>query len=80
MAFECSFQSLSYKSFANIPQKWGGPQAPWAPPLNPPQTLHLPQTTSIKGIICEAVTKGNISGITGANIKIIVVNQRRVHV
>ena len=35
MAFECSFQSLSYKSFANIPQK-GGAQAPWAPPLNPP--------------------------------------------
>ena len=35
MAFECSFQSLSYKSFANIPQK-GGSQAPWAPPLNPP--------------------------------------------
>ena len=35
MAFECLFQSLSYKSFANIPQK-GGPQAPWAPPLNPP--------------------------------------------
>ena len=27
MAFECSFQSLSYKSFANIPQK-GGAQAP----------------------------------------------------
>ena len=25
MAFECSFQSLSYKSFANIPQKGGGP-------------------------------------------------------
>ena len=24
MAFECSFQSLSYKSFANIPQKGGG--------------------------------------------------------
>ena len=35
MAFECSFQSFSYKSFANIPQK-GGAQAPWAPPLNPP--------------------------------------------
>ena len=35
MAFECSFQSLSYKSFANIPQK-GGALAPWAPPLNPP--------------------------------------------
>ena len=35
MAFECSFQSLSYKSFANIPQKVGA-QAPWAPPLNPP--------------------------------------------
>ena len=35
MAFECSFQSLSYKSFANIPQK-GGAQAPRAPPLNPP--------------------------------------------
>ena len=35
MAFECSFQSLSYKSFANITQK-GGAQAPWAPPLNPP--------------------------------------------
>ena len=27
MAFECSFQSLSYKSFANIPQK-GGPRPP----------------------------------------------------
>ena len=42
MAFECSFQSLSYKSFANIPQKGGGGgQAPWAPPLNPPlQTEH----------------------------------------
>ena len=26
MAFECSFQSLSYKSFANIPQK--GPPGP----------------------------------------------------
>ena len=38
MAFECSFQSLSYKSFANIPQK-GGAKAPWAPPLNPPLTL-----------------------------------------
>ena len=25
MAFECSFQSLSYKSFANIPQKGGAP-------------------------------------------------------
>ena len=25
MAFECSFQSLSYKSFVNIPQKGGGP-------------------------------------------------------
>ena len=25
MAFECSFQSFSYKSFANIPQKGGGP-------------------------------------------------------
>ena len=24
MAFECSFQSFSYKSFANIPQKGGG--------------------------------------------------------
>ena len=24
MAFECSFQSLSYKSFANISQKGGG--------------------------------------------------------
>ena len=35
MAFECSFQSFSNKSFANIPQK-GGAQAPWAPPLNPP--------------------------------------------
>ena len=38
MAFECSFQSLSYKSFANIPQK-GGAQAPWTPPLNPPLFL-----------------------------------------
>ena len=27
MAFECSFQSLSYKSFAKIPQK-GGPRPP----------------------------------------------------
>ena len=36
MAFECSFQSLSYKSFANIPQK-GGAQGAWAPPLNPSQ-------------------------------------------
>ena len=35
MAFECSFQSFSYKSFANIPPK-GGARAPWAPPLNPP--------------------------------------------
>ena len=35
MAFECSFQSFSYKSFANIPPK-GGALAPWAPPLNPP--------------------------------------------
>ena len=35
MAFECSFQSFSYKSFANIPQQ-GGALAPWAPPLNPP--------------------------------------------
>ena len=35
MAFECSFQSFSCKSFANIPQK-GGAQAPWAPLLNPP--------------------------------------------
>ena len=44
MAFECSFQLLSYKSFANIPQKGGGGQAPWAPPLNPPQgTEHLEQ-------------------------------------
>ena len=40
MAFECSFQSLSYKSFANIPQK-GGTQAPWAPPLNPPLILRV---------------------------------------
>ena len=40
MAFECSFQSLSYKSFANIPQK-GGAQAPWAPPLNPPLRLGM---------------------------------------
>ena len=35
MSFECSFQSFSYKYFANISQK-GGAQAPWAPPLNPP--------------------------------------------
>ena len=35
MAFECSFQSFSYKSFANIPPK-GGARAPRAPPLNPP--------------------------------------------
>ena len=35
MAFECSFLSFSYKSFANIPPK-GGARAPWAPPLNPP--------------------------------------------
>ena len=29
MAFECSFQSLSYKSFANIPQKGSpGPLGP----------------------------------------------------
>ena len=32
MAFECSFQSFSYKSSANSPPKWG----PRAPPLNPP--------------------------------------------
>ena len=31
MAFECSFQSFSYKSFANIPPK-GGARDPWAPP------------------------------------------------
>ena len=31
MAFECSFQSFSYKSFANIPPKGGA-----RPPLNPP--------------------------------------------
>ena len=37
MAFECSFQSFSYKSFANIPPKgWGGGGGGWAPPLNPP--------------------------------------------
>ena len=35
MAFECLFQSFSYKSFANVPPK-GGARAPWAPPLNPP--------------------------------------------
>ena len=35
MAFECLFQSFSYKFFANTPPK-GGAQAPWAPPLNPP--------------------------------------------
>ena len=35
MAFECSFQSFSYKSFVDIPPK-GGALAPWAPPLNPP--------------------------------------------
>ena len=35
MAFECLFQSFSYKCFANISPK-GGAQAPWAPPLNPP--------------------------------------------
>ena len=46
MAFECSFQSLSYKSFANIPQK-GGAQAPWAPPLNPP----LEQTRLIRCLL-----------------------------
>ena len=47
MAFECSFQLFSYKSFANIPPK-GGAQAPWAPPLNLPlvpvcsvNTLHV---------------------------------------
>ena len=40
MAFECLFQSLSYKSFANTPQK-GGAQAPWAPPLNPPLRLGM---------------------------------------
>ena len=34
MAFECSFQSFSYKSAANIPPKGGG--GGWAPPLNPP--------------------------------------------
>ena len=31
MAFECSFQSLSYKSFANIPQKGGGGPRPPGP-------------------------------------------------
>ena len=31
MAFECSFQSLSYKSFANIPQKGGGGAGPLGP-------------------------------------------------
>ena len=36
VAFECSFQSFSYKSFANIPPKGGGGWAPWAPPLKPP--------------------------------------------
>ena len=35
MAFECIFQSFSYKSFANVPPK-GGARGPWAPPLNPP--------------------------------------------
>ena len=35
LAFECLFQSFSYKSFANIPPKGGG-RGPWAPPLNPP--------------------------------------------
>ena len=37
MAFECLFQSFSYKFFANTPPKGGGGgQASWAPPLNPP--------------------------------------------
>ena len=36
MAFECSFQSLSYKSFANIPQKGGGGGGGRPPPINPP--------------------------------------------
>ena len=31
MAFECSFQSFSYKSFANIPQKGGGGAGPLGP-------------------------------------------------
>ena len=31
MAFECSFQSFSYKSFANIPPKGGGGAGPPGP-------------------------------------------------
>ena len=49
MAFECSFQSFSYKSFANISQK-GGALAPWAPPLNPP--LKKSTATSVRQFRC----------------------------
>ena len=45
MAFECSFLSFSYKSFANIPPK-GGARAPWAPPLNPPLAACLGTSAS----------------------------------
>ena len=50
MAFECSFQSLSYKSFANIPQK-GGAQAPWAPPLNLPLVVVVVVVVVVKEIV-----------------------------
>ena len=37
-SLKCSFQSFSYKSFANIPPK-GGPGPPGFPPLDPPLVL-----------------------------------------
>ena len=44
MAFECSFQSFSYKSFANIIPKGGGGRGGWVPPLNLPlnEVVQLP--------------------------------------
>ena len=39
MSFEYSFQSFSYKYFANISQKGGGGGRP--PPLNPPLAVNI---------------------------------------
>ena len=65
MAFECSFQSFSYKSFANIPLK-GGARAPWAPHLNLPVLAHA----SLKIALSRGRGEGGREGFNSTSFDI----------